>query len=98
MVVREEEWRSSRHSGRWFSGTPLFVVEVISPSERRGRRFKKVAVYLNAGTPFVVEVIPELRRVLVHSSNAESITYSSGEVLENPFRASVDEIFSVLDV
>ncbi len=34
MVLSTEDYDRSVHRGGWFEGRPLFVVEVVSPSER----------------------------------------------------------------
>ncbi|HZQ52471.1 MAG TPA: Uma2 family endonuclease [Bryobacteraceae bacterium] len=98
MVIRKEDARHAIKTAGWFERTPLFVIEVVSPSERKAYRLRKVGLYLDMGVPYVIEVDYKKRLVLVHTPNAEAAAvYRKGDQLTTPFRASVDEIFSVLD-
>ena len=98
MVVRDEDAKRAIKSRCWFEGAPLLVIEVISPSERKARRLQKVGLYLDMGAPNVIEVDYGKRVVRVYTPEADSpIVYGSGDHIDTPFRASVDEIFSVLD-
>jgi Uma2 family endonuclease len=98
MVVRAEDAKRAIKARGWFEGTPLLVIEVISPSERKERRLQKVGLYLDMSVPHVVEADYTKRLVLVHTPEAESAAvFREGDELTVPFRASVSEIFSVLD-
>jgi Uma2 family endonuclease len=98
MVIRKEDAQRAIRNSSWFEGVPLFVIEVISPSERKTRRLQKIGLYLDMGVPNVIEVDYSRRVVRVHTTEADSPkVYGPGEKLSEPFRASVDEIFSVLD-
>lgn len=98
MVIRKEDARHAIKTGRWFERTPLFVIEVVSPSERKAYRLQKVGLYLDMGVPFVVEVDYKKRLVLVYTPNADAAAvYHKADQVTTPFRSSVDQIFSVLD-
>lgn len=98
MIVREADARRAIKSGGWFEGVPLLAFEVISPSERKGRRMQKIGLYLDMGVPNVVEVDYKKRHVRVHAADSDAVvSYREGDQIATPFRASVSEIFSVLD-
>jgi Uma2 family endonuclease len=98
MVIREEDARRAIKNRRWFEGVPLLVIEVISPTDRKGRRLQKVGLYLDMGVPYVIEVDYTKRLVLVHTPNTDSAAvHRPGDQITTPFRSPVDEIFSVLD-
>lgn len=98
MVVWEEDFRRGVKTSGWYQGVPVLVIEVISPSERKARRLQKVGLYLDQGAPHVVEVDYTKRVIRVHTPEADSaIVYRQGDQLTVPFRASVDEIFGILD-
>ena len=48
MVLDPEEYERAVKASRYFDGIPKFVVEVVSPSERRWRRLQKIGLYLEA--------------------------------------------------
>jgi Uma2 family endonuclease len=96
MVVLRSDFEQGLRNKDWMQGKPLFVVEVISPSERRSRRMQKVGLYLEAGTESVVEVDYTKRVVRVHRADDTVGEYRVGETMAAPFRAEVAEIFSVL--
>jgi Uma2 family endonuclease len=98
MVVRDEEWRRAVRKRAWFEGTPLIVIAVISPSERKMRRMQKVGLYLEMGVPHVIEIDYTRRVVLVHTPDADAPSvYRTGDQISIPFQADVSTIFSVLD-
>ena len=98
MVIWEEDFRRGVKTSGWYEGLPVLVIEVISPSERRARRLQKVGLYLDRGAPHVVEVDYTKRVIRVHTPEVDSaIVYRQGDQLTVPFRASVDEIFGILD-
>jgi Uma2 family endonuclease len=95
LVLSPQDYEKTTESG-WFEGRPLFVVEVVSPSERRSRRLQKVGLYLEAGAGAVVEVDLTKRIVLVHIADSEiAQTIRSGRI-EYPFRAELSDIFARL--
>lgn len=98
MVVRDEDARHAIARRHWFEGTPLLVIEVISPTERKARRLQKIGLYLDMGVPHIVEVDYTRRVIQVHAQEADSpAVYRQGDQLTVPFRAAVDEIFAILD-
>ncbi len=56
MVMSVKDYERTAQSGGYFDGQPLFVLEVISPTERRPRRMQKVGLYLEAGAKAVIEI------------------------------------------
>jgi Uma2 family endonuclease len=98
MVVREEDCRRAIQNRTWIQGTPLVVIEVISPSERKMRRMQKVGLYLEMGVPHVVEVDYTRRVVLVHTPDADApAVYRTADHMTVPFDTDLTAIFSVLD-
>jgi Uma2 family endonuclease len=94
MVIRKEDARRAIERKSWFEGVPLPIVEV--PSERRSRRLQKVGLYLEMGTPHVVEIDYTRRVVKVHTADTD-ITYLEADRMSNPFEAQIRDIFSILD-
>lgn len=98
MVIRDEDARRAVKNRRWFEGIPLLVIEVISPSERKARRLQKIGLYLDMGVPNVIEVDYTKRVLRVYTPDEDSPhTYRPGDQLTQPFHATIDDIFSVLD-
>jgi Uma2 family endonuclease len=98
MVILEEDFRRALKSLGWFEGVPLLVIEVVSPSERKARRLRKVGLYLDMGVPNVVEVDYTTRLIRIYTQEADSaVVYRQGDQVTAPFRATIDEIFAVLD-
>jgi Uma2 family endonuclease len=97
MLLSNEDYDRSVADGNWFEGKPLFAIEVISPSERKGMRLRKVGLYLDAGAGAVVEVDLAKRIVLVYWPDADSAdVVASGGRIEKPFQADLSEIFARL--
>lgn len=96
MVVPMEDYERCVRNGGWFQGQPLLVVEVISPSERKGRRLQKVGLYLEAGAGAVVEVDLRKRLLVIHKPDIEAAEVVRSGRVEWPFEADVAEIFSHL--
>ena len=92
MVIRREDYNKAAESGEYFEGHPFFVVEVVSPSERKSRRLQKIGLYLEAGTEAVVEIDYTKRSVVVYRPDTEV-----PEVLRDgvtwPFEADFSDIF-----
>ncbi len=98
MVIRQEDARRSSKSGRWFEGTPLLVIEVVSPSEHKSRRLQKLGLDLDMGVPYVLEADYTKRTIRVYTPESELVVvHRAGDQISTPFHSSVDEIFSVLD-
>jgi Uma2 family endonuclease len=92
MVVRKEDYDAAAESDGYFEGRPFFVVEVISPSERKSRRLQKVGLYPETGTDAVVEVDYSKRSVLVYRPDRE-IPEMLRDRITWPFRAEFSDIF-----
>ena len=95
MVLSERAYRKSIREGGWFEGILVFVVEVVSPSERKSQRLHKVGLYLEAGIAFVVEVDYTKRVFIVHSHNETATVYTNS--IDKPFQAQLADVFGVLD-
>ncbi len=97
MVIGEEDYQRSIRSRGWFQGQPLFVVEVISPSERKYRRLQKIGLYLEAGAGAVIEVDYVRRNVLVYRPSEDFVEVIKEDgAMTWPFEAYSAEIFSRL--
>jgi Uma2 family endonuclease len=96
MVLSESDYARSLAAGQWFEGTPLFVIEVISPSERKYRRLQKVALYLEAGAGAVVEADLGKRIVLIHRPEDEVPDVVRQGRVTAPFTAELSAIFARL--
>jgi len=66
----------------FFQGPPDLAVEVISPSESRAMVARKVARYLEAGTPIVWCVYQDTRQVVDHRPGREPVTLGIDGVLD----------------
>ena len=81
----------------YHDGPPDLAIEVISPSERRGRIDRKLALYLETGARSVWHVNPQRRTVEVISSTGERRTlHENDELVDDTvpgFRIKVSEIF-----
>jgi Uma2 family endonuclease len=98
MVVRAEDARRAIQNKGWYEGIPLLVIEVISPSERKSRRMRKIGLYLEMGVPHVVEVDYTRRTVRVHTPDSETVSvYCEGDRITAPFHGTVAEIFTILE-
>lgn len=62
-------------------GVPLLAVEVVSPSDRWARVQKKVALYVDSGTPQTWLVDPYGKTVTVYRPKARPVLYSESEVV-----------------
>ena len=96
---RESVQKSNTRPGEFFRGTPELAVEVISPSERRGKIRLKVEKYFACGTRLVWLVYPLKKRVDIYTSPDEMISKEANEALDGGevlpgFRLPLDEIFA----
>ena len=97
MVIDYAKWIEAQTSG-YPKATPLLVVEVISPANRRRATAAKVQGYLEDGAPEVWVIYPKRRTVDVHRpsvtlSIAESGTVSLPSPLP-PASFSAKQLFS----
>jgi Uma2 family endonuclease len=81
----------------YHDGPPDLAVEVISPSDRRGRIERKLGLWLETGARSVWHVNPRRRTVEVISSTGERRTLRETDELVDDtvpgFRVKVSEIF-----
>jgi Uma2 family endonuclease len=94
-VFSPEDYERSIRLGGWFIGQPLFVIEVISPTERKARRLQKVGLYLEAGAGAVVEV-DYTKRVVLAYRPADDVAELIRDRITWPFTADLPEIFARL--
>lgn len=66
---------------QYLSGSPELVVEVFSPSNRKGLMAQKAGVYLQHGAEAVWVVYPKRQTVIAHDANGEA-EFRCGEMLE----------------
>lgn len=93
MLLSTEDFKQAAQSGGYFSGYPVFVIEVVSPSERKSRRMQKIGLYLEAGAGAVVEVIYTRRIVLLYRPD-EDIPETIKDRITWPFAADLTDIFA----
>lgn len=80
-------------------GIPLFVVEVLSPSDKEREITEKVRVYLEAGVRIVWIVSPAFRAITVHRPDRPPRLFNETETIDAEphlpaFRVAVKEIFA----
>ena len=92
MVIRKEDYDKAAKSDGYFEGYPFFVIEVISPSERKSRRLQKVGLYLEAGTEAVVEVDYTKQSVIVYRPDND-VPEMLRDRIAWPFKAEFSDIF-----
>ncbi|HEU4768452.1 MAG TPA: Uma2 family endonuclease [Pyrinomonadaceae bacterium] len=82
----------------FYPGAPDLAVEVLSPSDRRGKVERKTALYLELGGRSVWNVDPQKRTVEVcHANGERKLFHESDELIDNTvpgFRVAVSEIFA----
>jgi Uma2 family endonuclease len=82
----------------YHSGPPDLAVEVLSPSDRRGKVEHKVSLYLEFGTRSVWLVNTRLRTVeIIRSTGERRLLYEDDELVDDTvpgFRVKVSEIFA----
>ena len=92
MVVSPEDYDRTAQAGEYFTGRPLFVVEIVSPTERKSRRLQKIGLYLEAGAGAVVEVDYTKRSVVVYRPE-EDVPEVVRDRITRPFTAKLADIF-----
>jgi Uma2 family endonuclease len=96
-VVKSDDFERCLSEGKkWFEGKPLFVIEVISPSERKATRLRKVGLYLDAGAGAVIEVDLTKRILLVYWQGSDVPEMITAGHIERPFAADLNQIFARL--
>lgn len=94
MLVRTEDYDRAVVSGGYFKGKPLFVIEVVSPTERKSRRLQKVGLYLEAGAESVVEIDYTKKCAFIYR-NAEDVPDEVvRDRITSPFSADLAELFA----
>ena len=81
-IVVADRLRPVEERKGYVPGWPDFVVEIVSPSDRRGRIERKICTYLDAGVRLLWLVDPIRRRVTVYRPGYAPIQYSGDDVLD----------------
>jgi len=95
MLVTPEEYEEAVRSGDYFRGKPAIVIEVISSSERKKARFRKIDLNLEAGAGAVVEVHFAKGCAVIYGPD-EAIPEIVKDRLNWPFEADLKVISSSL--
>ena len=81
----------------FYPGAPDLAVEVLSPSDRRGKIERKTALYLELGAKSVWNVNPRKRTVeVVHADGQRWLFHEDDELFDDTvpgFRVAVSSIF-----
>jgi len=81
----------------FYSGAPDLAVEVLSPSDRRGKVERKTALWLELGAKSVWNVNPRKRTVEVfHADGNRWLFHENDELVDDTvpgFRVAVSKIF-----
>lgn len=81
----------------FYPGAPDLAVEVLSPSDRRGKVERKTALWLDLGARSVWNVNPRKRTVEVFHADGQRWLFSEGDELVDDvvpgFRVAVSKIF-----
>ena len=81
----------------FFPGSPDLAVEVLSPSDRRGKVERKTTLYLELGGRSVWNVNPRKRTVeVVHADGQRWLFHENDELFDDTvpgFRVAVSKIF-----
>lgn len=70
-AIKAERWNNVGED-EYLIGSPELVVEVFSPSDRKGVMAQKAALYLQYGAEAVWVVYPKKRTVVVHDADGET--------------------------
>lgn len=68
-AVKLERWQAVGEE--YLAGSPEFVIEVFSPSNRKALMTQKAALYLQYGAESVWIVYPKQRTVMVHEGDSQ---------------------------
>ena len=96
--VRAERLRPDDDLNGPFYGPPDFAVEILSPEDRPGKVYAKIAAYLRYGVRLVWLVDPEDRTVTVSTPGEDVRVLESGDTLDGGdvlpgFSVAIDDIF-----
>jgi len=82
----------------YYQGPPDLAIEVLSPSDRKRYVDRKLAIYLESGTPSVWLVNPRRRTVeVISSTGSRRMLHEDDELVDDTvpgFRVQVSEIFA----
>ena len=91
---------ASRRKGggvRFIDGPPDLAVEVLSPDDRMANILRKVAEYLEAGTPRVWVVDPDAETVTVYRSERSEVFVPGGTLASDDAGFAVDGFALAVD-
>jgi Uma2 family endonuclease len=100
LMLFDESKTLDQLNPRFVERLPKLVVEVLSPSDPRGKVDRRVTQYLRRGVPLVWLVDPEVRTVSVHRPGQELYVVDDTEELTGhevlpDFRYRVAELFTL---
>jgi len=79
-LVRRERFREVGEIPGFYPGSPDFVVEVLSPTDRPGAIREKIAQYFDRGVRMIWVVDPERESISVHEPDREPRTLQGDDV------------------
>jgi Uma2 family endonuclease len=83
FVVRRADWKRACESDQYLEGSPVLVVEVISPANRKLRVGEKIEIYLSNGVSAVWVCYPK-KRVLRTYQTGRTEELSDAETVALP--------------
>jgi Uma2 family endonuclease len=94
-VIAKDRWDAVGRGD--VHGSPEIVIEILSPSNRRGEIAERASLFLSTGTQQFC-IVDETRKIVrVTGPGSKTIAYSSGQEVPFPLLGaslSVDEIFA----
>jgi len=101
-IVVSERLRPVEERTGYVPGWPDFVVEIVSPSGRRGRIERKIRTYLDAGVRLLWLVDPPSRSVTIFRIDGSVEVLGQDDTIDGEdiipgFQASIREIFQLRD-
>ncbi len=94
-AIKMERWHNVGEN-EYLVGSPELVVEIFSPSNRKGLMAQKVALYLQHGAEAVWVVYPKKQTVVVHDANGETEVRCGENLYFHGVMVPVSSIFEAL--
>jgi Uma2 family endonuclease len=78
-----QQWKKHKKSGEtFFQGSPIFVIEVLSPGDKIGALDEKIPQYFENGAKLAWVVNPISKTVLVYHGPSADKLYKLGDSLD----------------